>query len=143
LLPCTPDASISPSHLITANSSRLLPLHKLQRLLPTHDINATRLISPKHDTVAFIRHKDHLWPEGRANELSRHATRTVLRTLTTLLLRNRLEHLCDCSAVLGVEVGIDFVEEIEGCGVALLDGEDKGESAETWMILVGDKGRVG
>jgi hypothetical protein len=44
---------------------------------------------------------------------------------------------------LGVEVGIDFVEEIEGCGVTLLDGEDEGESAETWMILVGDRRRVG
>lgn len=37
----------------------------------------------------------------------------------------------DGGAVLGVEVGVDFVEEVEGCGVALLDGEDEGEGAET------------
>ena len=37
----------------------------------------------------------------------------------------------DGGAVLGVEVGVDFVEEVEGRGVALLDCEDEGEGAET------------
>lgn len=41
------------------------------------------------------------------------------------------EHLGDGGAVLGVEVGVDFVEEVEGGGVALLDCEDEGEGAET------------
>lgn len=36
-------------------------------------------------------------------------------------------------AVLRVEVGVDFVEEVEGGRVALLDGEDEGEGAETWL----------
>lgn len=29
-----------------------------------------------------------------------------------------------------VQVGVDFVEEVEGGGVALLDREDEGEGAE-------------
>lgn len=38
--------------------------------------------------------------------------------------------LGDGGAVLGVEVGVDFVEEVEGCWVAGLDGKDEGEGAE-------------
>lgn len=38
----------------------------------------------------------------------------------------------DGGAVLGVEVGVDFVKEVERGGVALLDGEDEGEGAEAW-----------
>jgi hypothetical protein len=120
------------------SSSRFLPLHKLQRLLPTHHINTTRLVSPKHNTITLIRHKDHLRPKRRTNELPRHASCAILSALTALLFGYRLEHLCDGSAVLSVEVGVDFVEEVEGCGVALLDGEDEGEGAETCsMELVG------
>lgn len=37
---------------------------------------------------------------------------------------------------MGVEVGVDFVKEVEGGGVALLDCEDEGEGAETWTILI-------
>jgi hypothetical protein len=31
--------------------------------------------------------------------------------------------LCDGSTVLGVEICVDFVEEVEGGGITLLDGE--------------------
>ena len=37
----------------------------------------------------------------------------------------------DGGAVLGVEVGVDFVKEVKGRRVALLDREDEGEGAET------------
>lgn len=37
-----------------------------------------------------------------------------------------MQDLCHRGAVLGVEVGVDFVEEVEGGGVAALDGEDEG-----------------
>jgi hypothetical protein len=53
-----------------------------------------------------------------------------------LLLGDGLQHLRDSSAVLGVEVSVDFVKEVEGCGVALLDGKDEGKSTEAWMMLV-------
>jgi hypothetical protein len=43
--------------------------------------------------------------------------------------------LGDSSTVLGVEVSVNFVKEVERRGVALLDGEDEGESAETWAML--------
>jgi hypothetical protein len=39
--------------------------------------------------------------------------------------------LRDRRAVLGVEVGVNFIEEVEGCWIALLDGEDEGEGAQT------------
>lgn len=42
----------------------------------------------------------------------------------------------DGGTVLGVEVGVDFVKEVEGGGVALLDGEDEGEGAETCCFFL-------
>ena len=50
-----------------------------------------------------------------------------------------MEHLGNGCPVLGVEVGVYFVEEVEGGGVAALDGEDEGQSAETcgfWLVFV-------
>jgi hypothetical protein len=38
----------------------------------------------------------------------------------------------DSSAVLSIEVGVDFVEEVEGCGIGGLDGEDERQRAETY-----------
>ena len=56
------------------------------------------------------------------------------------LVRDVAQHVGDGGAVLRVEVGVDFVEEVEGRGVALLDREDEGEGAETWMFLVSRSG---
>ncbi len=47
-----------------------------------------------------------------------------------------MQHLRHGGAVLRVEVGVDFVEEVEGCRVALLDGEDEGEGAEACCFFV-------
>ncbi|EMD97119.1 hypothetical protein COCHEDRAFT_1018745 [Bipolaris maydis C5] len=41
-----------------------------------------------------------------------------------------LQHLGNRSAVLGIEIGVDFVKEVKGCGIAFLDGEDESEGAE-------------
>lgn len=41
--------------------------------------------------------------------------------------------MCDSSPVLGIEVGVDFIKEVEGRRIALLDGEDEGEGAETYL----------
>lgn len=57
----------------------------------------------------------HLRPERRADEL------TVSR------VRDGLEHLRHGRPVLRVQVGVDFVEEVERRRVAGLDGEDQGE----------------
>ena len=37
------------------------------------------------------------------------------------------------SPVLSIQIGVDFVKEVEGCGIALLDREDEGEGAEAWV----------
>jgi hypothetical protein len=92
----------------------------------------------KCNTIAFISHKQHLRPERRADELSAHAARAVFDVLVALLRRDLLEHLRDGCAVLGVKVGVDFVEEVKGCWVALLDCEDEGEGTQTWGLLAGD-----
>jgi len=103
--------------------SRFLALDKLQRLLPRDNINATGLLPIRH-AVTLVCHKQHLGPKSRADEL------TIFGTL-----RDRLQHVCDCCAVLRVEVGVDFVEEVERRGITLLDCEDEGESAKTWDVL--------
>jgi hypothetical protein len=85
----------------------------------------------ERNTIALIRNEQHLRSERRADELSAHAARPVLGVLAALLRGDLLEHLRDGRAVLSVEVGVDFVEEVEGCWVTLLDGEDEGEGAQT------------
>ena len=51
------------------------------------------------------------------------------------LFRYRLEHLCNGRTVLGIEIGIDFVEEVERCWVASLDSEHEGQCTETWTTI--------
>ena len=82
----------------------------------------------ERDTVALISHKQHLRSEGRADELAAHSTCSVLCIFTALLSGDLLEHLCDSGTVLGVEVCIDFVEEVEGRRITLLDCEYECES---------------
>lgn len=61
----------------------------------------------------------HLGTERRTDEL---AVRRV---------RNRLEHLRDGRPVLRVQVGVDFIKQVERCGIAGLDGEDERQGAKT------------
>lgn len=48
----------------------------------------------------------------------------------TTLATELAQHLCDRSPVLRVQIGVDLVKEVEGRGIALLDGEDEGEGTE-------------
>lgn len=108
------------------NLSLLHTLHKPQRRLPTHNINTTRLVRIAN-TITLLRHKHHFRPKRGTDKLS--ARLPALATLSTQLL----QHLCHGRAILGVEVGVDFVKEVEGCGIALLDCEDQGERAERFL----------
>lgn len=96
----------------------LLLLNKFERLLPRNHINGTGLLSEAH-AVALLRDMQHLRSEGCADKLAVSG------------VGNGLQHLCNGCTVLSVEVGVDFVEEVERCRVAGLDCEDKRESAET------------
>ena len=89
----------------------------------------------ERNTVTFISDKQHLRSEGRADELSAHGAGTVVRILAALLRGDLLEHLRDGCAVLGVEICVDFVEEVEWCGIALLDCENEGKGTQTWVLL--------
>lgn len=101
-----------------------MAFNEVQRIIPANDINAARLVAIAH-TIALLCDEHHLRPERRANELARFA--------------ELLQHRCDRCAVLCIKVGIDFVEEIEGRGVALLNGKDEGESTQACCgLLVSD-----
>ena len=86
----------------------------------------------ERDTVALVSHKQHLRSESRANELAAHAAVAIVRVGAALLCRDLLEHLGDGCAVLGVEVCVDFVEEVEWRRITLLDGEDEGKGTQAW-----------
>lgn len=88
-----------------------LALHKIKRLLPTDNINTTRLGNIAN-TIALLRNKQHLRSESRANELS---VRRAFR-----------QHIRNRSSVLRVQIGVDFVEEVERCWVRGLDCENEG-----------------
>lgn len=89
----------------------------------------TRLMASKRNTVSLIRNQYHLGSESGADELPTHRAFLAVSTSLGLLLGDGLKHLGDGGTVLGIEVGVDLVEEVEGRGVALLDCEDEGESA--------------
>lgn len=105
------------------NHLLLLPLDKLQRLVLPHHNNATALISQIPNPIALLRHKQHLGPKSRADELTAAGLARALG--------DGFEHVGDGGAVLGVEVGVDFVKKVKGRRVALLDREDEGKGAET------------
>tara|TARA_R110002060_G_scaffold77675_1_gene89436 strand:+ start:2162 stop:2422 length:261 start_codon:yes stop_codon:yes gene_type:complete len=85
----------------------------------------------ERDTIALIGNEQHLGSESRTDELAAHATSTIISILAALLGRDFLEHLCNGGSILCIKIGIDLVEEVERCWIALLDGKDEGESAQT------------
>ncbi len=104
----------------------LLPLNKLQRLIPPHHNHTTTLIPQIPNPIALLRHEQHLRAKSGTDELPPARIGGSVG--------DGSKHVGDGGAVLGVEVGVDFVEEVEGRGVALLDGEDEGEGAEAWKV---------
>jgi hypothetical protein len=123
-----------PHSYLIPNLLRRLPIYESQSLLSTHSINTTRLVMERN-TIALIRHEQHLRSESRADKLSTHTARTSICILGTLLGGDFLEHLCYSCAVLGIEIGVDFIEEVEGSGITLLNCEDEGESTQTCHML--------
>jgi len=105
-----------PFTCLSLSTPRDVTFHKLQRRLTIDNINAARLVRVCN-TIAFFSNKYHLWPERCADKLPS----SILG-----LCRKRLNHMRNGSAILSVEVGIDLVEEVERCRVALLNREDKG-----------------
>lgn len=97
-----------------------LRLNKAEGVCLTYGVNATCFSGRiKADPIALFRHKHHLGPKRRADKLSAAG-------ILPAFIGDGLQHLRDGGAVLGVKVGVDFVEEVEGCWIALLDCEDEG-----------------
>lgn len=117
---CWYDRSSTPFPLL-----RGLPIDESQCFLPTDRIDTTRLVVEGH-TVALVCHEEHLGPESSADKLATHAITVLPVTSLGALLGGYLfKHLCDRGTVLGVEVGINLIKQVEWCWVALLDREDK------------------
>jgi hypothetical protein len=91
----------------------------------------------ERNAVALIRYKQHLGSEGSADELAAHAVSTFVGVFAVLLCGDLFEHLRYCGTVLGVEVCVDFVEEVERRRVTLLNCEDECEGTETWVSISG------
>lgn len=98
-------------------------LHKVERSLLIEHVNPAGVVHIA-DGVTLIRHKDHLRSESSADELAAAFSR--LSSLSTKFP----QHLSDSRAVLRVQIGVDLIEEVERCRVALLDGKDKCQRAE-------------
>ena len=84
------------------------------------------------NAVALVSDEQHLRSESRADELAAHAAVAIVRVGAALLCRDLLEHLGDGCTILGIEVCVNFVEEVKGCWVTLLNGEDEGKCTQTW-----------
>ncbi len=130
-----------PSPLANSLKSLSLPLHKTQRLLPTHNYHTAALpLIP--NPITLLRHEQHFRSECRADELSPAQSDLVSgRRFTGCRFvpagiapatGDRLQHVSDGGPVLRVEIGVNFVKEVKWRRVALLDGEHEGESAKTW-----------
>jgi hypothetical protein len=66
----------------------------------------------------------HFRSEGSADELS------VSR------VGDGLEHLCNSCTVLGIQIGIDLIEQVEWRGITSLNGENECESTKTYDRIV-------
>ena len=93
-----------------------LPLDELQRSLLAHNTDTTRLLLVA-DRIALVGHEQHLRSESGANELP--------------ISRRFRQQLRNSSAILGVEVGIDFVKEVERRRVRGLNSKDERKSTQT------------
>lgn len=121
-----------------------LSLDEFQCPLPRHGIDAADAVG-EGDSVAFFCHPQHLGAEGGADELRAGGT-WICRVCGLLAL---LPAACvggtgraeggqvfgHGGTILGVEIGIDFVENVEGCWVGGLDGENQGKRTETWKRM--------
>ena len=116
------DSSVSPLSL---------SLNELQRPLSRNRIDSTD-VARKSNTIAFLCHPQHLRPERCADELPSTTLLSVAVTLPTLpalraigrCRREGVQMLGDGRAILRIEVGVDFVEDIERGWVGGLDGKD-------------------
>jgi hypothetical protein len=89
-------------------------------MFPVNDINTARFVGIS-DTITLVCFVNHFWPESGANKLS-----TVFIAGS---FRQVFEHLSDSSSVLRVQVGIDFIKEIEWRWITALNGKNKTERA--------------
>lgn len=109
-------------------NSLFFPLDKIQRFgLTDHDDRAALALVPH--PIALLRHQQHLGTEGGADELTATASPFSV-AVPALSPRDGLEHVGDGGAVLGVEVGVDLVKEVERRRVTLLNGENESKGAE-------------
>lgn len=115
---CTFPSKISANH---QDLSRRLALDKFHGILSA-DLNNTTALANIANTIALVRHEQHLRSERRADELP----------VALAGMRDILQHLSNGCAILSIKIGVDLVEEVEGCGIAALNGEDEGQSAKTY-----------
>ena len=91
---------------------------KVERFLGRDAVDAASLVAERH-AVALVGDADNLGPERGADELR------------TGLVRDGLEELGDGRAVLGVQVGVDLIEDDHGTALGLLQGENEADGAKT------------
>lgn len=84
------------------------------------------------DAEAFVRDPQHFRPEGRANELSALRPVVAVRGILVCSVGKVQEMIGDGRPVLGIQVRVDLVEDVEGSRVGGLDGENQGKTAETY-----------
>lgn len=111
------------------NLPLLLALDKVQRRLRRHAIDGAGLVG-ESDSIAFVGNEDDLGTEGGADELRAG------------LGRDRLQQAGHCGTVLGVQVGVNLVEDHHGARLGLLDGKDEAQSTQTWREMVSELIRI-
>lgn len=94
-------------------------------MLLVYDVYTAGLVRVA-DTVTLLCHVHHFGSEGRADELR---TDSAIVTWS----RQHGKHVRNSSSVLSVEIGVDFVKEIERSRIAALNGKHERKSAKTLL----------
>ena len=96
-----------------------LSLNKVQRIQLADTVDRTCLVAERH-TVAFVCHMHNLGTESGANELRAD------------FVGDRREEGSNGGTVLGIEIGVDLVEDDHRATFRRLKGKDEAEGAKTW-----------
>ena len=107
-----------------------LTFNEVQSVRSRLDSDSTDIVR-KRDTIALLSNTKHLWSEGSANELSTHGPLALRAIFIVVVVGKIVKMVSDSRTVLGVEVGIDLVEDVEWRGIGGLNGKDEGQTAQT------------
>lgn len=81
----------------------------------------------------LVRDVQHFRAERSADKLPSHRPIVFVRGILISSVGEVQQVVCNGCSILRIEIGVNFIENIEWRRVGGLDGENQGKTAQTWM----------